>query len=90
MGYPLDIKTVAVTELSLDLRNYRMPIHATDENEAILYLIQNEKVFELASEILKAGYLDNEIPLVTSTDTGYTVLEGNRRVTVLKGVRTVS
>lgn len=84
MGYPLDIKTVAVTELSLDLRNYRMPIHATDENEAILYLIQNEKVFELASEILKAGYLDNEIPLVTSTDTGYTVLEGNRRVTVLK------
>ena len=63
---PLPVKLVALEELELDLRNYRLPIRVTDERQAVLYMLENEKILELAEEIVKYGYLDNEFPLVVA------------------------
>ena len=81
---PLPVKLVALEELELDLRNYRLPIRVTDEHQAVLYMLENEKILELAEEILKYGYLDNEFPLVVADVSRFKVVEGNRRVTALK------
>jgi len=81
---PLPVKLVALEELELDLRNYRLPIRVTDERQAVLYMLENEKILELAEEIVKYGYLDNEFPLVVADGSRFKVVEGNRRVTALK------
>ena len=78
---PLPVKLVALEELELDLRNYRLPIRVTDERQAVLYMLENEKILELAEEIVKYGYLDNEFPLVVADVSRFKVVEGNRRVT---------
>lgn len=85
MSYvPLPIETVAVSDLALDLENYRIPVRQADENAALNYLYAEEEVFETARLILRDGYFDNEVPIVTLDDAGYVVLEGNRRVSALK------
>jgi len=44
-------------------------------------------VLELAKDILRDGYLDNELPVVVAENARRVVLEGNRRVTALKAIR---
>ena len=82
----LPIKQVAVRDLCLDLRNYRLSDQPSDEQAALLSLFAAENAFELVGQILRNGYFDNEIPVVTEEDGHYVVLEGNRRVSALKAL----
>lgn len=84
---PLPIVTVPLSRLQLDLENYRIPTKRDDEAAALDYLFTSEDVLGSAREILRNGYLDNEVPIVMeSTDRKYVVLEGNRRVSALKAL----
>ena len=85
MAYaPLPIIEVGLDELRLDLDNYRIPTRREDEAAALQYLFASEDVLGSATEIIRDGYFDNEVPIVTRGDGGYVVLEGNRRVSALK------
>lgn len=88
----LPIVEVDIDQLFLDLENYRIPTRRDDEAGALKYLFASEDVLGAARLILRDGYFDNEVPIVTSaSDSGsgspYTVLEGNRRVSALKALR---
>jgi uncharacterized membrane protein YgcG len=88
VGYkPLPIKTVRVDDLRLDLDNYRIPTRRDDETAALKYLFASEDVLGAARMIVRDGYFDNEVPVVTAEDGGgFVVLEGNRRVSALKAL----
>lgn len=81
----LPIIAVPLDQLRLDLENYRIPTRPQDEAAALHYLFASEDVIETAKLILRDGYFDNEVPIVTN-DNGYIVLEGNRRVSALKAL----
>lgn len=83
---PLPINTVAVTELRLDLDNYRIPVRPADEAAALHHLFEAEDVLTAAKEILRDGYFDNEVPIVVKEESAYVVLEGNRRTSALKSL----
>jgi hypothetical protein len=87
----LPIVEVDLDELLLDLDNYRIPTRRVDEAGALKYLFASEDVLGAARLILRDGYFDNEVPIVTacspgSNDPQFTVLEGNRRVSALKAL----
>ncbi len=86
MGYkPLPIKEVDLDDLRLDLDNYRIPTHRSDEAAALKYLYVSEDVLGQARMIIRDGYYDNEVPIaIANKDGSYVVLEGNRRVAALK------
>lgn len=84
---PLPINTVSLSELELDLDNYRIPTRRDDQAGALAYLFASENVLEAAKMILRDGYFDNEVPIVTREDGKYVVLEGNRRVSALKALQ---
>jgi hypothetical protein len=88
MSYsPLPIVPVSLDDLRLDLDNYRIPTHRDDEAAALNYLFASEDVLGSARQILRSGYFDNEVPIVTkNSDSTYIVLEGNRRVSALKAL----
>lgn len=73
-------------ELRLDLANVRIRTPGLDETAALNYLYASEDVPSLAHDILRDGYLDNEIPIVARENGEYVVLEGNRRIAALKGL----
>lgn len=75
-----------VDKLRLDLDNYRIPTHHDDEAAALKFLFAFEDVIGAARMILRDGYFDNEVPIVTSEQGGLVVLEGNRRVSALKAL----
>lgn len=54
------------------------------EEAIVKYMVEAENVLELMTDILRDGYLDNEIPVVVPNGSGMVVLEGNRRLTALK------
>jgi hypothetical protein len=81
------IEDVGLEEVSLDLRNVRIPDRDLDESAIASYLVEAEDVLELARGILRDGYLDNELPVVTDENGRRVVLEGNRRITALKAIR---
>lgn len=81
----LPIVEVPLDQLRLDLENYRIPTRPQDEAAAMQYLFASEDAVEAAKLILRDGYFDNEVPIVTD-DGGYIVLEGNRRVSALKAL----
>lgn len=88
----LPIIRVRLDDLLLDLENYRIPTKRDDEAGALKYLFESEDVLEAADSILRNGYFDNEVPIVTSaSESGrgapYTVVEGNRRVSALKALQ---
>ena len=88
MSYqPFPIVEVALDLLQLDLANYRIPTRREDQADALNYLFASEDVLGAAKLILRNGYLDNEVPIVIETDGAYVVLEGNRRVSALKALR---
>ncbi|MGL4177537.1 MAG: hypothetical protein ACRCSN_15835 [Dermatophilaceae bacterium] len=76
-----------IDNLRLDLENYRIPTRPDDEGAALNYLYAEEDVLGAARMILRDGYFDNEVPIVIEETPGvYRVLEGNRRVSALKGL----
>lgn len=87
MAYePFPIEPVAVSDLHLDLSNYRISGSVPSEESAITYLFATEDVEALARQILLEGYVDLEFPLVIRNEQKLVVLEGNRRVTALKAL----
>ena len=93
MAYrPFPIMEVDINYLLLDLENYRIPTRREDQESALKYLFASEDVIGAMKSILKHGYFDNEVPIVTPAsktggDQTYVVLEGNRRVSALKALR---
>nr|WP_199001307.1 hypothetical protein [Flavobacterium sp. ASV13] len=79
-------KKISVTTLRLDLNNPRLSesTKKLSQSEIIHYLMENEKVYELALGILTNGYFLNEQPIVVKESGKYRVLEGNRRVSASK------
>lgn len=88
MGYQqLPIVEVDVGDLRLDVDNYRIPTHRDDESAALKYLFASEDVLGAARMIVRDGYFDNEVPVVFADgESGYVVLEGNRRISALKAL----
>lgn len=80
-----------VTSLFLDELNPRLPSAGRDlsQSEAILDLIENEDVYELAKHIAAHSFFPNsDILVMPRSGVGrkkhWTVLEGNRRIAALK------
>ena len=74
------------TSLKLDLDNPRIRYRGSDMNQTqvIEYLLETEKVYELAKKISEEGYFVNEAPIICIENNKKVVLEGNRRVSALK------
>jgi len=81
------IEDAELDELCLDLRNVRIPGGDLDETAIASYLVEGADLLELARDILRDGYLDNELPVVADENGRRVVLEGNRRITALKAIR---
>ena len=73
-------------DLDLDLRNVRIPVGDLNESAIARYLVEAADLLDLATDILRDGYLDNELPVVTAENGRHVVLEGNRRITALKAI----
>lgn len=84
------IEDAGLDELSLDLRNVRIPGGDLDEPAIASYLVEAADLLELARDILRDGYLDNELPVVADENGRRVVLEGNRRITALKAIHNPS
>jgi hypothetical protein len=79
-------KKLKVTSLRLDVDNPRLSDGSSTKSQSqiIDYLLQNEKVYELAKDIISLGYFLNERPIVVKEKNKFHVLEGNRRVAACK------
>ncbi|MCT4542341.1 MAG: hypothetical protein N4A63_02225 [Vallitalea sp.] len=78
------LKNLNIEELIIWNENPRIN-SAKDEKNAILNIVstQNEKIVNLASDILENGILES-IGVLLITDNKYSVREGNRRIVALK------
>lgn len=81
------IEEVSLNDLDLDLRNVRIPNGHADEKAIAAYLVEAADLLTLVRDILRDGYLDNELPLITASGVRHVVLEGNRRITALKAIK---
>lgn len=84
----MELKTIRITNLWLDLDNYRFE-HQESQRDAINRMVKEYKdnLYNLAYDIMVHGLNPTDKPLVIAhpTDEGkYIVLEGNRRITTLK------
>lgn len=83
----MTFETFKLSELRLDENNYRTNKVAT-QRDAILAIIadQKQKLVNLAKDILAEGGISPGEPIwvTRAQSSGYTVIEGNRRVTALK------
>ena len=79
-------RKISTTSLRLDIENPRLTNFGRKptQPEIIDYLIENEKVFDLAKSIVSQGYFLNEQPIVHRENNKLIVLEGNRRVAACK------
>lgn len=79
-------RKISITTLKLDSENPRLTQSGkkNSQSDIIDYLIENEKVIELAKSIIQQNYFLNEQPIVTKENNKFIVLEGNRRVTACK------
>jgi len=79
-------KRISTTTLRLDLNNPRLSetTKKLNQSEIIDYLVEHEKVYELAKDIATMGFFLNEQPIVVKENNKYHVLEGNRRVSASK------
>ncbi|ETN94408.1 hypothetical protein P278_23500 [Zhouia amylolytica AD3] len=57
---------------------------SVSQAQIIDYLIEKEKVLNLAKDIISMGYFRNESPIVVKENGRFHVLEGNRRVSACK------
>lgn len=79
-------RKISITTLRLDFENPRLTQSGkkVSQSDIIDYLIENEKVIDLAKSIIQQNYFLNEQPIVTKENNRFIVLEGNRRVTACK------
>ncbi len=72
--------------LQLDLNNPRIKYRGDSLNQTqiLKFLINNEKVYELAKKISEEGYFVGEEPIICIENNKKVVLEGNRRTAALK------
>lgn len=80
--------SVPLSKIFLDLKNPRF-VPVKDENSAIQHLCKEEKVFELAKDIVEKGLNPMELTGLLQLDgkenkDTYVVSEGNRRICALK------
>lgn len=80
------IETVPLSRLRLDRHNVRIRVEVADEEAALEYLYAEEDVMDLVRKIARYSYFDNEQPIAFLDGDEYVVLEGNRRVSALKGL----
>lgn len=75
-----------LNSLSLDLNNPRIKYRGVPLNQTQImkFLIENEKVYELAKKISEEGYFVGEEPIICIENNKKIVLEGNRRTAALK------
>ncbi len=76
----------SLNSLSLDLNNPRIKYRgvALNQTQIMKFLIENEKVYELAKKISEEGYFVGEEPIICIENNKKVVLEGNRRTAALK------
>jgi predicted DNA-binding protein YlxM (UPF0122 family) len=80
-------KKFLVKSLKLDNENPRLSGFGSNkptQNQVVEYMLEYEKVIQLAKDISKMGFLPNEEPIVFKENNKYIVVEGNRRVTACK------
>lgn len=79
-------KIVAVTNLSLDPKNFRIPATASPlgPRDLIADLVEQENAYGLARDIVEQGYFPTESLIVVVEDGKNIVVEGNRRLAALK------
>ncbi|WP_293741610.1 hypothetical protein [uncultured Pedobacter sp.] len=72
--------------LNLDVNNPRIKYKGNimNQTQILRFLIQNEKVYELARKISEEGYFVGEEPIICIEDNKKVVLEGNRRTAAIK------
>ena len=80
-----NIETLPIREIFLDELNPRLPTMLNrSQNEMALYIARNTSITELMTVIAENGYFPGEpIIVVPREPGGYTVVEGNRRLTAL-------
>ncbi|CAM2737080.1 hypothetical protein LEBR102806_00315 [Levilactobacillus brevis] len=83
-----NIESIDLKRLKLDKQNPRFSAYNfKNETEIINYLFRYEKLSSLIDEMLDKGFLElGERIIVLQDKSGYTVLEGNRRVAALKAI----
>jgi hypothetical protein len=80
------IKTLDVHSLTLDPENVRLRSVQPYESDILAYLFEYEDSLGLATEIAHDGFFDNDLPIVIRDERKIVVLEGNRRISALKGL----
>lgn len=72
--------------LQLDLNNPRIKYRGDylNQTQILKFLINNERVYELAKKISEEGYFVGEEPIICIENNKKVVLEGNRRTAALK------
>lgn len=75
-----------LSSLNLDLNNPRIKYRGVSLNQTQImkFLIEKEKVYELAKKISEEGYFVGEEPIICIENNKKVVLEGNRRTAALK------
>ena len=75
-----------LSSLNLDVNNPRIKYRGVPLNQTQImkFLIENEKVYELAKKISEEGYFVSEEPIICIEKNKKVVLEGNRRTSALK------
>ncbi|MBX3100770.1 MAG: hypothetical protein KF761_14480 [Salinibacterium sp.] len=84
LNWPIEL--VDLSRLRLDKANVRIRGSVSDEDSVLAHLYQDEDVLTLVRDIARDGYFDNEQPIVYGDGDGFVVMEGNRRVSALKGL----
>lgn len=78
------LEALQLESLTLDTINPRFVDEQDGQEQTIKHLFDTAKIVELATDILKLGYFENEVPIVLTENRQHIVLEGNRRVCCLK------
>lgn len=80
------IDNVSLDDIALDVQNVRLAVDGLDEAGIASYLAESDDLVGLARDLLRDGYIDNEIPIVVEENGRYVVMEANRRVGALKAI----
>lgn len=81
------VKTIEVDQLHFDPDNPRLPLklRGEPENQVFTFLLRECSLVELMLSIGSQGFFQGEpLLVVPREDSGYTVVEGNRRLAALK------
>ena len=85
-----EIISVAPSQLIVDVINPRLPNANLGQRESLQAMAENQgkKLVSLAKDLVQFGINKSDLMIVMADETGkrYIVLEGNRRLTALKGL----